>query len=85
MASLISQQIRPNVQRYLDGEIELPEFEDWFTPVLWDIESFRDDAATELAGKIHILTAEYSRGDRSLESLRLKLANAVRAAQSITI
>jgi hypothetical protein len=78
MVSTSVQEIQRELRRFLDGSIELHEFEDFFVPLLWDIESSGDDAAIELAGKIHILIAEYSRGDRSLASLREQLAQAAR-------
>lgn len=71
MASV--QEIQRKLWRFLDGGIELHEFENFFVPRLWDIEGSGDEAATELAGHIHILIAEYSRGDRSLASLKEEL------------
>jgi hypothetical protein len=75
MESEIARQIRKNVRRYLNGEIRLHEFEDFFVPILWDIEEGQSEA--DLAGKVHILTSEYSRGDRSLLSLHEELENAI--------
>src|SRR6266852_8735708 len=76
MESEIARQIRKNVRRYLDGKIRLHDFEDFFVPILWDIEEGQADA--DLAGKIHILISEFSRGDRPLQYLHEELENAIR-------
>ncbi len=76
--SEIATKIRRELQRYIDGEIELHQFEDFFVPLLWDVDSHDDSEASELAGSIHNLTAEYSRRDRSLDSLREELTRIAR-------
>ncbi len=78
MASKIESEIQQHLTQYLDGAIQLHEFEDWFVPVLWDIDESDDERARELAGRVHVLMAEFSRDDRSEESLRMELANAIR-------
>ena len=65
MASQIDQAIQRHLLQYLSGEIELHQFEDWFVPMLWDIDEY-DECAREMAGRVHILIAEFSHGDRSL-------------------
>ncbi len=76
MASEMELEIHRRLSQYLNGRATLQEFEDWFVPVLWDLAESRDEAARELAGDIHNLIAEASRGDRSPESLREELAHA---------
>ena len=72
MASQIELEIQRRLLQYLSGEIELDQFEDWFVPVLWDIDEY-DECAREMAGRVHNLISEFSHGDRSLESLREEL------------
>jgi len=69
--------IQQHLLQYLNGEIQLYEFEDWFAPVLWSIDS-EAETAREMAGEIHILISEFSRGDRTLGALREGLAAAIR-------
>jgi TATA-binding protein-associated factor Taf7 len=51
--------------------------EDWFAPILWDIDQ-EDEQTRELAGRIHILVSELSRGDRTLHSFRQEMMSAIR-------
>ena len=78
MPAQIVSEIQEHLSEYVSGRIELHEFEDWFVSVLWDLAEEPDDAASDLAGHIHNLIAETSRGDRTLDSLREELAEAVR-------
>lgn len=71
-------QIRAQVNRYLAGEIPLFMLDDWFVDVLWDADPDHDPEVSNLVGGIHIALAEYSRGDRSLDSMKIELANAIR-------
>jgi hypothetical protein len=83
MASEIELGIQQHLLKYLSGEIQLHEFEDWFIPVLWSIDN-KDESAREMAGEIHILISEFSRGDRTPESLREGLANAIHSKEPQT-
>lgn len=65
--------------QYLSGASSLADVEDWFVPVLWDIES-QDEHTRELAGTVHILISEFSRGDRSSQGVREGLAAIVRTS-----
>ena len=78
MASSLNNAITEHALRYVDGKAALPEFEDWFVPVLWEVNRSDNQVAIDLASEIHILIAEHSRGDRSSESLREELAEVVR-------
>ena len=73
MASAIVSVIQQEAQRYLTGQLQLNEFEDFLVPLMWDIDSYRDESATELVGRIHVLLAEYSCRERSLGSLKDEL------------
>jgi hypothetical protein len=77
MASELELEIQQHLSQYLK-DAALHEFEDWFVPVLWDLADSQDEGARELAGSISNLIAEYSRGDRTLESLREGLARVAR-------
>ena len=61
------------------GSVPLSDFENWFVPILWDIDD-ENRSAQEMAGIVHILLAEYSRGDRTLEALREELAGVARGS-----
>jgi hypothetical protein len=76
MAQGIELAIQQHLLQYLNGEIQLHEFEDWFVPVLWSIDT-ESESAREMAGEIHILISEFSRGDRTLGALREGLAAAI--------
>lgn len=85
MASEIALEIQRHLSRYLDGEIQLHEFEDWFVPALWDIDECTEEGARELAGRIHILIAEFSRGDRTADSLREELGRIATTLPTVPI
>lgn len=70
-------EIHEHLLQYLNGQIKLHEFEDWFAPILWHIDECRDEHTIEMAGAIHILLAEFSCGDRTATSLREELARIV--------
>jgi hypothetical protein len=76
MASELELDIQLHLIRFLTGDSELHEFEDWFSPLLWNLAE-SNDPARELAGRIHNLIAEASRGDRSFESMREELASVI--------
>jgi len=76
MAQRIELAIQQHLLQYLNGEIQLHEFEDWFAPVLWGIDS-ESESAREMAGEIHILISKFSRGDRTPAALRAGLAAAI--------
>jgi hypothetical protein len=78
MASEIQSELQHNVARYLKGDLQLSEFEDWFLPVVWALNDSEDEPSRQLAGRIGNLIAETSRGDRTLESLHKEMGNAVR-------
>jgi hypothetical protein len=79
MPSELELGIQQHVMQYLSGVESLTEFEDWFVPVLWDIDD-EDENTRELVGTMHILISEFSRGDRTLEGLRQGFADRIRTA-----
>jgi len=62
-------QIRERLADWLSGKISLTEFEDWFVPATWRIESSGDDAAENLVDEIELNLSEYSGGYLSREQL----------------
>ncbi len=76
MPSELEFAIQQHVMKYLADKESLAEFENWFAPILWDIDQ-EDQHTRELAGRVHILMSEFSRGDRPLQNLREGLAGAV--------
>jgi hypothetical protein len=81
MPSQLEFEIQQHVIKYLDNEESLAEFENWFVPLLWDLDG-EDEHARQLAGKVHLLISEFSRGDRSEEDLRASFAEV--ASQPLT-
>jgi len=69
----LRQAIGQRVAQHLRSEIPLPDLEDWFLPALWDVDG-GDESTRQMAGIVHILISEFSRGDRTLEGLREGLA-----------
>jgi len=76
MPSEIERAIQQHIMRYLADKESLAEFQNWFVPILWDIDQ-EDEHTRELAGRVHILISEVSRGDRSLQDLSQGLASTV--------
>jgi hypothetical protein len=79
MLSELEPGIQQHVKQYLSGVTSLADFENWFVPVLWDIDG-QEEKTREMAGTVHILIAEFSRGDLTLEGLRQGLAATIRTA-----
>jgi hypothetical protein len=76
MPSELELEIQQHLMQYLSGDIVLADFENWFSPVLWEID-VEDEHTRELAGTIHLLISEFSRGDRTLENMRKGLAETI--------
>jgi hypothetical protein len=69
----ISLKIREWLSRYLDGEISLRQFEDWFIPVAWGIPRTANQGTLELVGEIELRLAEFSNGHWTEPELRTTL------------
>ncbi len=78
MSSELELEIQQHLMKYLSGSVSLAEFENWFVPMLWDIDD-TDERTRRLAGAVHILISEFSSGDRHEESLREGLIAAIGA------
>ena len=74
MAIRADLEIRSTLVRYLNSEISLAEFEDWFVPVAWNVEKTGNREAPELAAEIELRLAEFSNGHWSEPELRKILA-----------
>jgi len=79
MPSELELGIQQHVMQYLSGVVSLSDFENWFVPAMWEIDD-EDEYTRKLAGTVHILISEFSRGDRTLMSLREGLAETIRTA-----
>jgi hypothetical protein len=79
MSSELELAIQGRLLRYLASVESLEDFENWFTPVLWDVDN-EDRDTRELAGTVHILISEFSRGDRTLQQLHDGLLETIRMA-----
>jgi hypothetical protein len=73
MALSTGYNIRQTAMQYVAGKISLRTFEDWFTPIAWEIEKFQDPDAETLVYQIDVLLAEVSSGHRSENSLKSAL------------
>ncbi|MGP8245337.1 MAG: hypothetical protein ACLQVN_12570 [Bryobacteraceae bacterium] len=79
MPSELELAIQQHLMQYLGGRMTLTDFEDWFLPVFWDVDS-EDEQTREMAGTVHILISEFSRGDRTVDGLQRGLAETIRTA-----
>jgi hypothetical protein len=70
MADSLSKKIEAQLQRYLQGEDSLDEFEAWLVPETWDISPQSDRSAHDLATVITLRIAEFTNGDWTEEELR---------------
>ncbi|MBI4507942.1 MAG: hypothetical protein HY691_20640 [Chloroflexi bacterium] len=60
MSDSLHVQIRVELARYLDGEISLEQFEDWFLPATWNVHLAGEDEAANLAYDIDAVLAQAS-------------------------
>jgi hypothetical protein len=73
MTGAIDLEIRDWLARYLNGDLSLHQFEDWFVPVAWNIEQTKNPKANELAGEVELRLAEFSNGHWTEAELRSRL------------
>ncbi len=66
--SMLADEIRVALARYLDGSVSLREFDRWFTRATWEIVS--DPVAEALADEIELRLSEYTSGHWTEEELR---------------
>ncbi len=70
MDSGLLSDIRDHLRRYLNREITLAEFRDWFDAETWDIIDKCPAATQQLAGEIELRIAEFTNGHRTEDDLR---------------
>ncbi|MDQ6701241.1 MAG: hypothetical protein M3Z36_13760, partial [Acidobacteriota bacterium] len=63
-------QIRNRLAKWLNGEISLREFEEWFVPASWDSHKANDTEAESLVDEIELNLSEYT--DRTITYRELK-------------
>lgn len=63
-------EIRDHLAAYLASEISLHDFEEWFFPKTWNVDSLDDPALIDLVYEIKLDWAEFSNGDWTEEQLR---------------
>ncbi len=78
----LTREIEEQLERYLQGERTLSDFEAWLVPETWDLSPQADRPAHELATAITLRIAEFTSGDWSEEELRAALADLPRSAVS---
>ncbi len=66
-------EIRKQLARWLDGEISLEQFEDWFLPETWNLEIENDSEAEFLADEIELNLSEYSDKLLTIADLRQEM------------
>lgn len=81
----IRSEISNHISRYLNCEIALQDFEDWFAPVLWELSDSHDERSRSLAGTISNRIAEYSSGYMSEDVLRKELAAAIHPFDEVVL
>jgi hypothetical protein len=85
MAASRERQIREAVMHYIAGGISLRQFQEWFAPHTWNIDSRAgaDDDLRRLANDVDLLLAEFSNGHWTEEELRSKLQQYRRVVQPV--
>ena len=61
------------LKRFLDSEISLSEFQQWFVPATWDVDDLESEEAQEFASEIALRLAEYTSGHLSESELQSEL------------
>ena len=77
-------QIRQAVTEYIAGRASLREFQEWFAPRTWDIDSMvQIGELRKLVGEIDLLLAEFSNGHWTEQELKNKLQEYSRVVQPL--
>jgi hypothetical protein len=67
------QDVQRYLATYLNGEISLPQFRDWFDAETWDIDMQPDTPLGQVVGEIELRLAEFTNGHRTEDDLRYHL------------
>jgi hypothetical protein len=70
--SELESELKERLTRFINGDGELEEFQDWFVPTFWD-ESDLDSTAVRLAHEVELVISEYTSGAWPLEEARALL------------
>jgi len=71
-------EIRKRLTQWVDGNISLREFQEWFVPATWNIHLANDPEAEGLADDIEMALSQYTSRVLPIEDLRRELAKAAR-------
>jgi hypothetical protein len=63
-------ELRQELARYLKGQCNLKDFEDWFVPRSWDFSRNTNPSLQKLVSQLELVIAEFSNGDWSEVELR---------------
>ena len=84
MAASLELQIREAITQYIAGRASLREFQEWFAPRTWDIDSLvQDGEVRKLINEIELLLAEFSNGHWTERELKNKLQEHSRVEQPV--
>ena len=74
MLASLEREIREAVTRYIAGRISLRQFQEWFAPRTWDIDSMiAAGQLRKLVNEIDLLLAEFSNDHWTEQELKNKL------------
>ncbi len=72
------------MQRYLDGELSLPDFNDWFVLATARVEHLNEPRAEDLTWDIYLRVAEFDHGDWTETQLK-NLFRTMMARSPVTV
>src|SRR6266478_6482604 len=67
------QDVQRYLANYLNGEISLSQFRDWFDTETWDLDMQPDTSLGQMVGEIELRLAEFTSGHRTEDDLRAVL------------
>jgi hypothetical protein len=70
----LKQQIERHIQSYLDGEISVSTFEQWFIPATWHVDPERDTVLGPLVAYVTSLLADFKDSEIDESELRDQLS-----------
>lgn len=76
--------IRSQVQRVLDHQLDLEDFEDWLVSQSWDIHKNSSGPAVRLAFAIELRLAEHAQGHLDRRELFRELSELIQAGAAAT-
>jgi hypothetical protein len=81
---MLDMSIREQLARYLNQEITLAEFQEWYVPFSWQVDRLGDLFLREFISDTDLRLAEYTSGHLSEEDLRSELRSLIQTCR-ITI